>query len=334
MYAFLMLELIDMSLNNGLDYDVNDKFSVTVNSFLNSSANNYFNKETYFKHYSKDIKAYYFQLIRKSDSKVYATFSFYENEKKSLYSPLYGTFGGVSAQEDINFELLELFISSLIKKILSTYNHIVIKLNPLAYNQRVCSKSINILTRIGFQFSSVDLNYSFDVNSSIQYNEFLSNGNKKKLKQCLRDGLFVKQLELEDYSKAYDVILINRTSKNYTISVTRDQFEGMVNSFGKDILCFGVYSPNSKNLIASSICIRVSEEVLYVFYWGDVPSESTHSPIIILSSYLYDFCLKNNFKVLDIGTSTINGQPISGLVRFKENIGFKESLKFSLEYIK
>ena len=108
----------------------------------------------------------------------------------------------------------------------------------------------------------------------------------------------------------------------------------MTSVFANDILCFGVFSQDSKDLIASSICIKVSDEVLYVFYWGDIPLESSHSPIIILSSFLYEFCLENKFKILDIGTSTSNGEPNYGLVRFKENIGFKESLKYTMEFKK
>lgn len=312
-------------------YEINDKFAIAINNFLNSDADNFFNKDIFFKHYSKNNKAFYFQLIRKSDSFVYATLTFYEKETTSLFSPLYGTFGGVSARESINFDLLEIFINTVISKILSSYNHFIIKLNPLAYSSRVCSKSFNILSRIGFQVLSSDLNYSLEVGSSYNYREGLSSGNKKKLNQCVRDGLYVKRLKEVDYVKAYDIILQNRLSKNYPISVTKNQFKEMISVFAEDIFCFGVFRQDSKDLIASSVCIKVSNEVLYVFYWGDIPLVSTHSPIIILSHFLYEFCLENKFKILDIGTSTLDGEPNYGLVKFKENIGFKESLKFTME---
>ena len=138
-----------MSLKgNDTIFELNDKFAIVTNDFLSSDIDNYFNKVVFFKHYSKDNKAFYFQLIRKSDSSVYATLTFYEKGATSLLSPLYGTFGGVSAHESIKFELLEIFLSTVITKILISYNHFIIKLNPLAYNSRVCSKSINILSRI------------------------------------------------------------------------------------------------------------------------------------------------------------------------------------------
>jgi lipid II:glycine glycyltransferase (peptidoglycan interpeptide bridge formation enzyme) len=110
-------------------------------------------------------------------------------------------------------------------------------------------------------------------------------------------------------------------------------FMAMADKFTDKIHCFAVYSPSSSSMIASSICISINSDVLYVFYWGDVQNDNSYSPITFLASYIYDYAKENLYKVIDVGTSSINSEPIYGLINFKRNLGFKESLKLTLEFL-
>jgi hypothetical protein len=50
----------------------------------------------------------------------------------------------------------------------------------------------------------------------------------------------------------------------------------------------------------------------------------------MLASNIYAFCAREGFAVLDVGISTLHEEPNFGLVNFKRNLGFTESLKLEM----
>jgi len=82
-------------------------------------------------------------------------------------------------------------------------------------------------------------------------------------------------------------------------------------------------------MIAASICIAVDKTVFYVFYWGEIDGYQNPSPIPFLAQGLYSYCQKEGFKLMDVGTATVEGNPNHGLIRFKRSLGLGESLKLT-----
>lgn len=310
---------------------INDKFEIITNQFMNSDFNHIFNEINFFKLHSKSNKDLYIQLVRSSDKKVFANLAFYLNDFNEYASPAKGTFGGISAIDAIDFSLLDEFLVIVINVLVKDSFKIKIKLQPFSHNEALCSNSFNIFSRLKFSIVSSDLNYSLRVDDEEFLNK-ISYGNQKKLKQCLRDGLFVSKLDISRFKEAYKVIESNRESKGYPMTMEQSDFLEMVKIFPNNIHCFAVFNPNDLSMIASSICISINSDILYVFYWGDLPSSDSYSPITLLSSYIYDFAKENSYKIIDVGTSTINGEPNYGLINFKRNLGFRESLKLTLVY--
>lgn len=310
---------------------INDKFEIITNQFLNSDFNHIFNEINFFKLHSESNNDLYIQLVRSTDKKVFANLTFYINDLNEYVSPVKGTFGGISAQEGIDFSLLEEFISLVIHALTKDSFKIKIKLQPFSHNEALCSNCFNIFSRLKFSIVSNDLNYSLRVDEEEFLNK-ISYGNQKKLKQCLRDGFFASKLDVSRFKEAYNVIQSNRESKGYPMTMDQSSLLEMMKIFPNNIHCFAVFNPNDLSMFASSICISINSDILYVFYWGDLPSRDSYSPITLLSSYIYDFAKENSYKIIDVGTSTINGEPNYGLINFKRNLGFEESLKLTLEF--
>ena len=82
-------------------------------------------------------------------------------------------------------------------------------------------------------------------------------------------------------------------------------------------------------MIAASICIAVDNAVFYVFYWGEIDGYQNPSPIPFLAQGLYCHCQENGFRLMDVGTATVEGNPNHGLIRFKRSLGLEESLKLT-----
>ena len=77
--------------------------------------------------------------------------------------------------------------------------------------------------------------------------------------------------------------------------LVKSSFHGFLNSFGLNIL--------------------------YVFYWGEIEGYEKLSPIAFLSQKLIKHAKEKKFKLLDIGTSSVNSNPNIGLLKFKKSIG-------------
>ena len=66
----------------------------------------------------------------------------------------------------------------------------------------------------------------------------------------------------------------------------------MMKLFPEEVLLFGV----NNLLVASSICIKINNDILYVFYWADGPNMQQYSPVALLAKNIYDFCQENSYK--------------------------------------
>ena len=132
---------------------------------------------------------------------------------------------------------------------------------------------------------------------------------------------------MPELSDAYELILDNTCRKGYKLSMTWDRVREMTEIFGDRIYGFGVFRETQP--AAASITIRVSRDVVYVFYWGDAAGFSGVSPIILLAETIYEHARAEGARWVDIGTSTNEGAPNYGLIHFKRNLGCEASLKLA-----
>ena len=110
-----------------------------------------------------------------------------------------------------------------------------------------------------------------------------------------------------------------------------EQVRQMAVLFPQRLHLFAVYRDDSRQeMVAAALCLALSPQVLYVLYWGDGPDMRSYSPVAMLASHIYAFCAREGFTVLDVGISTLHEEPNFGLVNFKRNLGFTESLKLEM----
>jgi hypothetical protein len=159
----------------------------------------------------------------------------------------------------------------------------------------------------------------------------LSRGNQKKLRQCHENKLTFRQLALGEIEELYEILRRNRESIGAKVSMTLDQVRNSFATFPNNYFAFGVYSGES--MIAGAICLESCVENLYVYMWGDLLEFRKISPIVFLCDSLIDFASHRDFEFLDLGTSSLNGELMPGVSRFKENLGAIGYEKYSLEII-
>lgn len=326
----LNLDKFNPAMLNKITLPIDDKYQIDINHFRPYENGNLFNEKDYFQLHSSDANDLYVQLVHIASAKVHATITFYKDDDYLFTSPKRGTFGGIVLNAPIEMQLVEQFLSAInqhLKKIGASA--ISIKCPPFSHDVALSSILTNILLRQGFKLSNHELNYEMVIDER-PFVDRIDYGNNKRIRKCIREGLFAEQVDSADYPQVYQVIKENRARRGFPLTMSLEQLGDMVKTFPDKMYFFAVYQDVEKSLmLASAVCIALSDSVLYVFYWGDVAGAESYSPTAMLAFTIYAFCQKQGFKVLDVGTSTVSGEPNYGLIKFKRNLGFSESLKLS-----
>jgi hypothetical protein len=312
---------------------LDERFGVRVNEFLAASDNHLFNEAEFFRLHASAPGDAYLQLVRTADRSVLATLALYDMGQGLYASPRRGTFGGLSVNGECDFPLVERFVLSARDHVKGAGAHTVEwRAAPFSHDLALASLVCNILLRHGATVSGWDLNYDMRVDTRA-FLERIDYGNAKRIRKCLREGFSAQKLPQSACAQVHELISANRARRGYPISMSAAQLDEMARLFPGRLHLFGVQAREPASLAAAAVCLALSPGILYVFYWGDSEGMETYSPTVLLAQSIYEFCQASNIALLDIGTATVEGKPNPGLMRFKRNLGFTESLKPSYRWV-
>ena len=254
----------------------------------------------------------------------------------SIYSSYSAPFGGfLYLKKDIKIRYIDSAVDLLIKwcktKNLDTIN---ITLPPPFYEEGFISKQSNSLYRKGFKISTMELNYAFFTNKfdDDYYSEIWRNA-RNNIRKALKGNLnFHKCETIEEKKEAYEIIKQHKKVKNYPLKLTWKQILETVSLIEAD---FFIVSDFDTIPIAAAIIFHVGKSIVQIIYWGDLMKYSHLRTMNFLSYKLFEYYNQHNYKIIDLGPSSENSIPNSGLCDFKESIGcdicLKKSFSLSLK---
>jgi hypothetical protein len=309
---------------------LDERYDVHVNAFLPAANNHLFNEPAFFRLHSVSPKDVYAQLVRRADALVFATIGFHEVDHGGFASLRRGTFGGLSQNQPVDLGLLEAFVGFVLDLLHGAGAAAVeIRCAPLSHDAARLSTFANVLLRRGAVVCGHELNFDLTVDDR-PFVDRIDYGNVKRIRKCVREGFVARTLLPAEYDAAHDLIRRNRERRGYPITMTARQVEDMATTFPDRVHCFGVFNDEtSTDWAAAAICMAITSEILYIAYWGDGPDLGSFSPVALLASAIYEFAKQNGYRLLDAGIATSEGLPNPGLVTFKRNLGFSESLKLA-----
>jgi len=299
---------------------------LVVDRFLPQESLHLFNTEAFFRLHA-DGRGHYFQWL--VDQHACITAHFTEVTPGVFRSPARGTFGALSHIPGVTLDDLQSFVSE-ISAYLQTCGGKVIEvlLPPLQHDPAGVSVQYFLFRADGFAESSVDLNHAQCVDAQ-PFADKINYANRKRLNKCRREGFEVSAVVAERLSDVYATIAENRASRGYPMTMGEEPLRQMQELFPDAVQLYAC--EHQGQIAAAAICLQLSPDVLYVFYWGDRPGYSQYSPVVPIAEYLYQSCQTRGIGLLDVGTSTLDVRPNFGLIHFKRALGFSESLKFRLE---
>lgn len=293
------------------------RYEILVNEFVACDWCAIFNTAEFF-NLHKNRGSHYFQLCLGNPRQVLGVIHFTETEPGSFRSPRRGTFGGFEFNRPMRIGVIERFVDE-VEQVLKENGARRIELlePPACFDECNAAILANVLCRRGYVPQIPDLAYLLRIDGSFW--EKLKPSRRQRIHRSERQGITVAQVGPARHKEVYDVIVENRQTRHFPVTMTYDAIQEMVHAFPDRLVFFGAF--DGSTMIASSICVKVSNSVLYVFYWGDRSGYEHLSPVTLLAQCIYDYAQQARFHLIDFGTATLGGDPIYGLISFKREIG-------------
>ena len=251
-------------------------------------------------------------------------------DKNQAISGQGATFGSVDSSRPMSKETVTFFLREVSTNLEREGNKaVIIKHWPEGYS--TSSNMQESFEEIGFKVISNELNQHLPVGDEA-FNSLISKNERKKLNQCIKEGYTFKILATNQLEEVYRLVENTRTRKGYPVSMTLEALNKTTKVLPDKYLLFGLFA--KEELIAASVSLRISENILYNFYHADAFAYRSTSPIVLLVQEIYNYCKRSDIKILDLGVSSENGKINAGLFKFKENLGCVSSAKktYSLKY--
>ncbi len=248
-------------------------------------------------------------------------------QKQRLYSLCQSSFGGL-AHSGVPTALLSEFIQNFLDlPYVRSHQEVHIRSMPQCYDPEAWAQQDEVLRSAGFRAVVTDLNMHLPTTSG-SFRNGLQPSEYRYLNKARKAEWTFRKLNPSDYlTTAYALIAAARTRKGYPVTMNLPQLRERFRQFPAHFMLFGVF--DGEVMIASTVCIRINDEILYDFYHGDMPEYRQHSPVVYLLSGLYQYAVNENMSLIDLGTCSDKGVENKDLCAFKRHMGGKESRKIS-----
>lgn len=196
---------------------------------------------------------------------------------------------------------------------------------PFFYDEDFSAKMVNCFYRAGFEVKNKELNYHFQTkNLNEDYFQLIWYNARKNLKKALSNTLSFTKLSNENGKEAYDIIAQNRNERGFPLRLTFEQ----LHETGKIIPIDYFIVEEGATKIGAAIVFHLSDKVVRVIYWGDLPEYSELKTMNFLSYSVFHYYKNLGIPIIDIGHSTVDSVPNNGLCEFKESIGCNVGLLY------
>lgn len=269
----------------------------------------------------------HFYLLRKSNHKVMAQLALHLGDQIAR-SPVRAPFGSFSFSGQVQPQVLLDFIQA-IERALIEQGIATIRLTepPSVYRSRAALLHAILLNQ-GYRVSRAELSSCIRIDR-MAFEDKIEKWERRKFKQAKKSGLVFRLLKLDNLREVYDLILKCREQRKQSLSMTFGELETTAHAFRSRFVLSAAYL--NREMTAASIAILVDERILYNFYSGHLKKYDSLSPVVTLMGGLYAYCAKQNVQLLDLGTSSVDGQLNFSLLDFKLRLGAEPSIKLSFE---
>lgn len=241
-------------------------------------------------------------------------------------SPGAAPFGSVEFTETLPDSVLDEFLWSLNEAVkytgattfrLVTYPH--------CYAPEQAARLSLKLLKYGFELIEENQSFFLPI-SNHQFDSTLVPAERRRLRKCREAGFHFEHQQNPDTSSVVKFVQTARQQQGYPLPVSADHLAHLLRTFPDHFSVFSVY--DNHMLAAMMITVRIRKDILYTFLPASNTDYRTFSPMVMLYDGLYTYCQQQGIRLLDLGVSLDSSHlPKPSLIRFKRNLGAKESPK-------
>lgn len=238
---------------------------------------------------------------------------------ETLKSPGRATFGGFWTEPNRNFSYTEKTVSQLIAYS-SKSSHFQISFPPIYFHPEIFEEQVSFFRdRCYTSISETNSHIVVDQRNDV------SKGNRKKQRQFSEQGGSVSQVLEDDWRLIYNLLVENRLRRGVELSMSWRVFErGLIEQ--PDVFTAWGATLGMK-FVGGALTVKINEDTLYVLFWGDTLLGRELSVVASICEKLVEFCRSKDYKVLDLGISSVDGILDENLARFKLNLGAIQTAK-------
>lgn len=285
-----------------------------------------------------------FHRLHDTDTSAWLWFHVLDSERKTAQaslcfhvkngvasSPLRAPFGSVEACGDISPRVLHDFLG-FVEDGLKTHGvrEVLIKSPPRAYSEELIALWETFLLNRGFTVSAAEVGTVLPV-TDIPFTTHVAHAQALRRNQAKSAGLSFQLLPSGTMEQVYPFIASCHREKGYHLSITGEQLCQASGRFPERYILSAVF--DNDHMCAAAVSVRVKQDILYNFLVNHEKRFNTLSPPVLLMEGLYDYCRENGIRMLDLGTSALEGEPNFSLLDFKMRMGGKPTSKLSFHKI-
>lgn len=198
---------------------------------------------------------------------------------------------------------------------------------PDAYSPSASALLNTFLFNLGFTVEKAEVGAVLSANDS--FDQHISKWERRKLRQAEDQDLHFKQSDEGNLKSVFEFILSCREERDYKLSITWDTLSKTADIFKDRFLLFAITYQGE--LVAASISINVGNGILYNFHSAHPRSYDHLSPVVMLLKGIHHYCIEHNYRLLDLGTSALEGLPNFSLLDFKLGLGAQPTMKLTFK---
>lgn len=247
---------------------------------------------------------------------------------ESAVSSVRSPYGSVEGSEGVPPEVLfnfMIFVEDALKK--RNVKSVRITCAPGVYMPKLHSLLSVYFPNLGYHTTAAALSAYLRPDS--EFVSGISQTEKQALSKGALAGLHFRLIDIGKLEDVYTFIARCHHRKGYLMSMTFADLLTTVQKFEDRFILSGAF--DQQTMVAASIAIRVSNNVLYNFYMDHDSAYDKISPVLILLEGLYSYCKGRSIRIMDLGTSALDGKPNFGLLSFKLRLGGLVTPKMTAE---
>jgi len=206
---------------------------------------------------------------------------------------------------------------------------LIIKLPPDCYDEKKSVFLKKVYENQGFTVVSSFLNHHIPVDKT-SFLQKIHPSERKRLRKCQRAGFVAEIWESPDPERVFCFLAESRKRQGYALSLDRAQLQKLLTELPDEVKVFVVkYGPK---IVSMTVAVQVSQRILYNFCPADNLDYRAFSPTVLLNCALYQYAQSAGVDLIDLGVSLDHrGNEKASLIRFKENLGGKPSVKVTYQ---